>query len=174
MSIKVTNEKKEVFKIKPFKHIHIGDPLYFEELAAGSTNKALKEMTLDAKMRCCNFGAVVVNKNFVESEEFSYHSIDVGIYLASSEKMLDVYLDGKWYGEKTVKEEHELGCDTASFEMVVDGRYNFFRTGADGYYGNAKLMKQYYGFRCSLSFDASLFEFDEIIAEMKSLFEEKG
>lgn len=70
------------------------------------------------------------------------------------------------------KVKRDLGCDTASFEIEVDGKYDEIHTGADGYYGIAYKFKQYYGSYIELSFDGDLFSYEDVKDIMLSLFEE--
>lgn len=168
--IKTTTLKKEMARIKPFRNVRIGDPLYFEEMAAGSENKNLKTLTVDTKTRCCTAGACVISLDHNTNDSFEWDDIQVDVYLAADEQQLATYLAGRWYGEKTVRERHQLGCDTARFEMEIDGRYDLFHTGADGFFGEAVKYKQYFGFSISLSFDPDFFSYDEIKERMEYLF----
>lgn len=167
---KIKTLKKEMVCIKPFRSVRIGDPSYFEEMEAGSENQNLKKLTVDTKTRCCTTGACVVSLIHFAEDDFEWDDIQVDVYLAADKSQLDVYLGGRWYGEKTVKERHRLGCDTARFEMEIDGRYDLFHTGADGFYGDAIKYKEHYGFSISLSFDPDMFTYDEVKERMEYLF----
>lgn len=177
---KTVNRKK--FSIKPFKKIVIGDPSYFDELDNGSENKYLKDITCNFNTTCCNVGSVIITENTSDlyfgndAKPIKSCEVLVDFYLASSEKQLDIYENGKWFGKETLKKEYELGCDTACFEMTIDNEYDEFRTGSDGYYGNVKQLKQNYGLIGHLYFDGDMFTFDEIVNRMNKLFhfQEKG
>lgn len=171
---KTVNKKR--FSIKPFKKIMIGDPSYFEEMEQGSTNKFLKEITCDFKTTTCKVGSVVI-KEETSSLYFDNNSkpminreINVDFYLASDERQLSIYENGKWFGKDTLKKNYDLACDTARFEMIIDNEYDEFMTGADGYYGQVKQLKQYYGLIGHLYFDGNLFSFEEICNRMNGLF----
>lgn len=181
-------KKTVLFMDKPFKNIAIGDPSYFEtmeelemkeSLSPFEKNhlKNLRNLTLDYKPRCCKVGAVLINQvedTFMyDGREYPDISTNIEVYLAKDKAQLDVYLNGRWYGESTVKKTHELGCDTARFEINVDDRFLSISTGADGYYGYAQVMKQYYGFRLSLSMDTDMLSFDEAVRDMAYVFNAK-
>lgn len=160
-------------RINPFKKIRIGDPLYFERLENGEDCKIYKNLVCDIKTTCCKVGMVRINESVINAEFGDFNQIDVDVFLAYNDEQLDVYKNGQWYGEKTLKHIYNLGCDTASYEIEVDGRYEKVHTGGDGYYGELRQMKQYYGLMLSLSFDGDLFAFDEVEKLMDYLFEFK-
>ena len=155
------------YHIKPFKKLRIGDPHYFDQLDRGNNPNLYKDLVCDVKTSCCRVGSVEIKEVDYDG---NFSVIEVDVILAKDEDQLKIYQSGKWYGEKTLKKEYSLGCDTASYEIEVDGRYEKVHTGADGYYGEVKQMKQYYGLMMSLSFDASLFSFEEIEKLMDYLF----
>ena len=162
--------KTSEYKIKPFKKIRIGDPMYFDRIADGEKAKMYQNLVCDIKTTCCKVGMVRIEESSVKADFGEYNQIDVDVFLASNDEQLDVYKDGCWFGEESLKHRYTLGCDTASYEIEVDGRYEKVYTGADGYYGELKQMKQYYGLMLSLSFDADLFSFEEIEKLMDYLF----
>lgn len=158
------------YKIKPFKNIRIGDPLYFDKIEAGEDVARYQDLVCDIKTTCCKVGMIRIEEITIHAEFGDFNQIEVEVFLAFNNPQLDVYKDGCWFGEETLKKKYELGCDTASFEIEVDGRYEEVHTGSDGYYGELKHLKQYYGIMLSLSFDADLFSFDEIEKKMDYLF----
>lgn len=169
------NEKSNVikmseYKIKPFRHIRIGDPMYFERLESGENPKIYEDLICEIKTTCCKTGMVRINESLINTDYGDFNQIDVDVFLAKNEEQLEVYKNGQWYGEKTLKHHYNLGCDTASYEIEVDGRYEKVHTGSDGYYGELRQMKQYYGLMLSLSFDGDLFSFEEIERIMDYLF----
>ena len=162
--------RKKEFEIKPFKHIRIGDPHYFEEMENGSTNKYLKEITCDMDVNPSKFGLVTVEDEMVTSEGFTFGNLRVNIYLANTKEQLEVYKSGKWYGDKTLVKEYTLGCDTAEFEIETDKSVDTFHTGADGYYGSLQHLKKGYGLICHFDLDADMFEFEDLVERFKALF----
>lgn len=158
------------YKIQPFKNIRIGDPMYFDRIEAGDDIKRYKDLVCDIKTTCCKVGMIRIEEYTSHYDFGDFNHIRVDVFLAYNDDQLDVYKDGCWFGEETVKHLYELGCDTASYEIEVDGRYEKVHTGSDGYYGELQLMKQYYGLMLSLSFDADLFPFEKIESLMDYLF----
>lgn len=183
MSNSKITKRKVLIMDKPFKSISIGDPWYFEEMdelkdATDAVQKKhlknLKKLTVSTKPRCCKCGAVVISQEEgtfeYDNREYPIIQTIIDVYLSKDKAQLDVYLANKWYGENTVKETHELGCDTAKFDMYVDDRFLQIHTCADGYYGVAELMKEYFGFRLRMSLDADALSFDDAVRNMAYLF----
>ena len=165
--------RESVHSIKPFKHIRIGDPFYFEKIEQkGDKPNRYTKLVCDTKTSCCKVGAVIIKEVEITDEMLPdpFININVDIFLAKDEEQLEIYKSGRWYGEDTQKRDYELGCDTARFEIEVDGRYDEVHTGADGYYGFVKEMKQYFGFMAGLTFDGDLFSFEEVENLMNYLF----
>ena len=164
--------RKEVYKIKPFRHITVGDPWYMEnERYCDRT-----DLVFDETARCCNVGAVVVSRIYDRDEEYDFDcsSIRFSIILAKDERQLNVYLEDRRY-RNTVKKEMELGCDTAQFEISVvnkkgECRSLDFDTGADGFFGYAAKYKEYYGMRIDLEIDEDMTTFDQVVDNMSYLF----
>lgn len=162
--------KTSEYKIKPFKKIRIGDPMYFDRIESNADVKRYKNLVCDIKTTCCKVGMVRIEESVINEKFGDFNQIDVDVFLAYGDEQLNVYRDGQWFGEESMKHRYVLGCDTACYEIEVDGRYEKVNTGADGYYGELKQMKQYYGLMLTLSFDGSLFNFEEIEKLMDYLF----
>ena len=161
---KIVKQKK--YEINPFKEISIGDPSYFEDLEKDFENNThLLSLTCSLKLKKYKSGYVQITQYDCHDEEYNmdYSVITVNFALADDEALLQVYAQDKWFGKKTLDTSYELGCDTASYEIIVDGRYDEVKTGADGYYGDVKLLKGEYGLIGNLDFDADLFTFDEVV-----------
>ena len=165
-----TTVRTAEYRIKPFKHIRIGDPMYFDNIEAGIDVQRYKKFVCDIKTTCCKVGAIKIEEHTNHYDFGDFNHINVDVFLAHNHEQLDVYKDGCWYGEDTLKKRYELGCDTARYEIEVDGRYEEVHTGADGFYGELQHMKQYYGLMLNLSFDASLFSFEDVERLMDYLF----
>lgn len=171
-NLKRYKEKEQTFAIKPFNHIRIGDPSYFEDMRGGDKNPALKELTCDIKLtRRYPVSGLRMYHEIYETEKGSKFGQIVVLFAETVDsRILDTYLSNKYLGDDTIKEVHQLGCDTASFEIEVDKRYDHFHTGADGYYGDITLYVEPYGISACLTFDADLFSYDEIKQRMNALF----
>jgi hypothetical protein len=114
--------------------------------------------------------AAKIKESVIPTEYGEFNQIDVEVLLAHNDDQLEAYKNGQWFGENTMKKCYTLGCDTASYEIEVDGRYEKVHTGGDGYYGELRHMKQYYGLMLFLSFDGDLFSFEEIQKMIDYLF----
>lgn len=161
--------REDIFDIKGTTKLKIGDPSYFEEMEFGSTNKYLKEITFNGNISAAPLGKLrtqLVNHMY---EEFECDSIEVTVVQGKNIQQLDTYLSGKCFTNK-IKKRYQLGCDTAQFEMVTKYGYDLFHIGADGYYGDLIVNKQYFGMILMLDFDTDLFDYQEIINRMLRLF----
>lgn len=180
MADKITLIKEETFDVMGATKISVGDPAYFEEMEAGCTNLNLKKLTYNGPILGAPLSKMKIQLNRVEYESEwgngDYENIDVFINQAATDKVLDLYMNNKYY-PALVREEHDLGCDTARFILETKTpkgiNYDEFHTGADGYYGSFIKMKRGYGMMMTLSFDASLFTYDEIKRRMLRLFPER-
>ena len=176
MSDKVTTIKEKVFDIKGTTKLMIGDPWYFEQMKAGSKNENLKKLTFNGNIMTAASGKLRVRLNKVNYEsEYGngeYNSIDVTVAQSGVSKELDIYMEGKYF-PAYLKEDHQLGCDTARFEMTTKYGSDLFHTGGDGYYGDIYHMKKGHGMLLNLSFDTDMFDYDEIVDRMLKLFPEK-
>ena len=172
MGNKIMILKEKTYEVKGTTKLRIGDPMYFEDIAAGSTNKYLKEITFNGNISAAPLGRIKIQEVREVDEKFTFTYILVSIVQGMNNQMLDVYINGKYYPSK-VKKQYELGCDTAQFEMATKYGYDLFHTGADGFYGNLIVNKQHFGMILSLDFDTDLFTFDEIEKRMLKLFPER-
>lgn len=119
---------KEVYKVKPPERIAFGDPLYFEQC----TEEELKRLTVDYKPPD-SFRAKVV------LEETPYEKCPdemcraMSIYFAPSQT-INVYVQGKQYKSQDYI-SRDIGVDSARYLLGMDGNYDIFSTGGDGYWG---------------------------------------
>ena len=167
--MKSTVLKEDIFDIKGTTKLRIGDSCYFEEMEAGSTNDYLKDLTFNGSISASPLGKLRVRLVNHVYEDFECDSIEVTIAQGKNNQLLDIYMDDTYFPTK-VKKKYQLGCDTAQFEMATKYGYDLFHTGADGFYGDLIVNKQYYGMILMLDFDADLFDYQEIINRMLRLF----
>lgn len=175
MADKITVIRENIYDVKGTTKLKIGDPLYFEEIAAGSKNNYLKKITFDGFISAAPIGKLKVQLNKIKSDSYykgEYDAIDVTVAQAFSPKDLETYMNGQYY-PKLVKGEYQLGCDTARFGMVTKYGSDLFKTGGDGYYGNLIHNQQHYGMILNLSFDCDMFDYDEVCERMLKLFPER-
>lgn len=158
--------KDKWIPIKGTTKLRIGDPSYFEEIEAGSTNKNLKNITFDGNIVAAPLGAMRI---YVDSDAAGFSEIGVTVIQAADIKTLKMYAEGQHYPDK-LKKVHKLGCDTADFKVETKFNYDDFHTGADGQYGVINHYKMYYGMILDLWFDTDLFNSEEIEKRMLRLF----
>ena len=163
--------KEAKFPIKGTTRLHIGDPDYFEEIKNGTDNKNLKKVTFDGNISAAPKGIMHIRLWEVKDNSLSWNTLTVDVYQGNKLDIAGTYCKGSYY-PKGVKTDCELGCDSASFEIETKFGYDKFYTGASGYYGELKAMKQYYGMILHLDFDDDLYDFDEIVQRMKALWPE--
>ncbi len=164
--------KEKTYEVKGTTRLIIGDPMYFEEIEAGSTNKYLKEITFNGNISAAPLGRMKIQEIRETEGKLSFTYILVSIVQGINNQMLDTYISGRYYPTK-VKKQYELGCDTAQFEITTKYGSDLFHTGADGFYGNLIVNKQHFGMILSLDFDTDLFTFKEIEKRMLNLFPER-
>ena len=127
------------YSVKPFKHISVGDPSYWGD-------KSAEKLTINKKYPVSNREASVIitntHREYEGNDNKTFGFDEIGVTIASYKK------DG-WFAKydgMTVHSEENcfkkpckrttLGCDTARFEMEIDGRLDTIQTGADGIYGD--------------------------------------
>ena len=135
------NEQVKVLKkaegvISMPKKITIGDPMYFED-GKGLEYTYSKAFRGKSDWACAieiadNFITCPPNEFFKETLE--YNDVSFKIYLAYDEKMLSLLKEGKRYTRQKEKVT-ELGVDSASYIINVNGVEELIRTGGDGSIG---------------------------------------
>lgn len=124
-SVKVT---KEIYTVECPKHIRFGDPMYFEEFKG----KQLDRLVVDYKVPKQFAARVVLTEQPIE--DMPGVMVDtITLYLAP-EQTIGTYMDGYYYDSQDVNQK-EIGVDTAVYLYEIDGRYEEFHTGSDGYWG---------------------------------------
>lgn len=118
--------RSEIYEIQRPKHIVFGDPMYFAEFKGEKLAKLVVDYAppphFTAKLR------------LQEQKEDGYTLLDMELWLAPS-KTIGVYMDGMQYESQQMSEK-EIGVDSASYRIEVDGRSDTIHTGGDGYWGN--------------------------------------
>ena len=161
MDYKVTRKARLVEKVtgRLTSFIRIGDEMYFEEIAAGSSNKHLKELVLDTETHASNRECYIV----VDTNEISFGNDSEDVIVAndativllkkglSITEWLTIHDEDKTFA---YKEKKNLGCDTASFIVATESASDgiTIHTGADGYYGLAYVWKNTLGMEITLAF----------------------
>lgn len=156
---------------KPLTKITIGDEMYLDEIANGTDTGCQKKLVFDEKFRGMKFGKIKIEEIQWFEDKYDGFIYKITIAAALEERIINTYIDGKWYGKKTENISHELGCDTASFIIETNYGYEEFHTGADGYYGHADKFKTPYGILITLELDGDMFSYEDVINRMKYLFD---
>lgn len=132
---------KEIYKVKPPERIVFGDPMYFEQCK----KEELKRLTVDYKPPD-SFSAKVVLEETPYEECPDEMCRAMSIYFAPSQT-IDVYAQGKQY-ESQDYISRDIGVDSARYLLGIDGNYDIFSTGGDGYWGEyAELFRTVNGKR---------------------------
>ena len=119
---------KEIYKVKPPERIVFGDPMYFEQCKKGE----LKRLTVDYKPPDSFRAKVVLEETpYEECPDEMFRAMS--IYFAPSQT-IDVYAQGKQY-ESQDYISRDIGVDSARYLLGMDGNYDIFSTGGDGYWG---------------------------------------
>ena len=148
--------KEEIIDVKGTTKLIVGDPMYLDRIADSIDDGAEKKLVFDGNISAAPLGKLRIRQLHIIEEGLEFDTIEVNVA-------------DKYYPD-AVKKDMELGCDTARFTIETKFGYDEFHTGADGYYGHMSQYKQYYGMRLDLSFDADLFDFDDVKERMLALF----
>jgi hypothetical protein len=171
--------RKTKFEVKPFRSVRIGDPYYFEEMENGSSNKYLKDITCDfPKIPFSNrFAGVVLTESETEWEENSlsgkYRSYEVMFYMAKKDeignRIIQTELDDRYF-PSMLKKEYHLGCDTAQFDICIDGKFENFQTGGDGWYGYCHHYRNNNAHVFAFSLDDDMTSYEEMTEYIRHTF----
>ena len=128
--------KKAEGRMPMVKNIKIGDPMYFED-GIGLNYTYSKSFRGKSDWKC----ALEVSENLITcppdeyfKEGLEYTDISFKVYLAYDDKMLSLLRGKKKYTRQKEKVT-ELGVDTASYIISVNGDEVPIKTGADGWIG---------------------------------------
>lgn len=167
--------KEKIIPVWGTTKLCVGDPYYLINIKNGTDKGRMKDLVFDGSISAAKYGKmqIALRHYYYFDSDIEFDMITVTIVQGSVERMLDVYLEGKYFKD-TLKEQKELGCDTACFEITTKFGFDNFHTGADGYYGTLCKYKQHYGMMLDLSFYADLFSFDEIEERMLKLFPKRN
>ena len=177
MSSQVT--KEETFKVKPFSRIRVGDPCYFN---TDFEQQGTIERELPIKDRTASVTFQIVRHNepsdFLQGKLVEYDELRVVIANGKDTKAGEHLIDGHkkgFYAPQRLKERKTLGCDTASFDLVIGkGRGNSgttISTGADGVYGEYFAYKNKDLYVLELYLDPTYDSYGNFKQNILSLFE---
>lgn len=181
MNAKVTILRKEVYDIPTPSVLTIGDGMYLNEIAAKpkSETKNLQNLVfMDDSIPAERSAKLVFREVLLESEE-TRNLFPDGIrqyevlIIVSNKEYMDAFVDDMYF-PLAVKSRHDLGCDTASFDIIVGDkdvvRDATISTCADGNYGSVLINKDPLGFVVNLYLDADIISEDMLKSELAYLF----
>ena len=163
---------KETYRIKPPKHISIGDPWYYEKYKGAD----LQRLTVDFLVpRHLSSARVMIEETpFDDMPEVS--NLNMTICLAPK-RTIDTYLGGMYYEGQECK-ERPLTVDTAKYMINVDGREKTIYTAADGIWGSiTEYSHRFKGFDIldavviQVGFSDEVDTFESMKEQLKYLFE---
>lgn len=117
--------------------ITIGDPSYFDdEYAIKYTyNKRFRgKSNWKCYLELLEDNVVYLPDDYCK-EEMEMEDRYIKMYLAYDEKMLDLLKEGKMYSRQKIKTT-EIGVDTASYILEINGEGDCVKTGGDGCWGS--------------------------------------
>lgn len=126
--------KRERYKIKLPKSIHIYDELYLNNPSTKDLCVFLDNIPRNRIAELCFEVMESSWKTDWSSEPISMTNLITKICIAPDQEILDIFANNQHH-PNLVKYQHELCCDTASFVIEIDNNYEKIGTGADGYYG---------------------------------------
>ena len=167
--------RSTILNVKGTTKLVVGDPEYLEAIRTKTDREAEKELVFDGSISAAPLGRMVIQEKRVFGIDdetmvnLDYKEVNIHIYQGSEEKMLDVYAENKFY-KGTEKAHHELGCDHACFYIKTKHGDDYIDTLADGYYGEIRQYKQYYGMNLFTSLDTDAMSYEEAIERFSNLF----
>lgn len=163
---------RETYRIKPPKHISIGDPWYYEKYQG----EELRKLTVDFLVPKHLSSARVMIEETPIDDLPDVSNLNMTICLAPK-KTIDTYLGGMYYEGQDCK-ERPLTVDTAKYKVDVDGRESTIYTAADGIWGSiTEYSHKFKGFDIldavviQVGFSDEVDTFDSMKEQLNVLFE---
>ena len=163
---------KETYRVRPPKHINIGDPWYREKYQGSD----LQRLTVDFLVPRHLSSARVMIEETPCDDMPEVSNLNMTICLAPK-RTIDTYLGGMYYEGQECK-ERPLTVDTAKYMINVDGRQKTIYTAADGIWGSiTEYSRTFKGFNIldavviQVGFSDEVDTFDSMKEQLKYLFE---
>lgn len=167
MSVEISN--KERYKILTPKSIIIGDNSYLERIEKG--NNSLKKFCTILKRLPRTLNSELIffaQESVINGDEYITYIAD--IVMSVDEKTKDVFYEGN-YHPSLVSYRHNLGCDTASYNIYVNkDRYEHVGTGMDGEYGYHMAYKSGAAHLIEITFNDDMYSETQIRKMLSYLF----
>lgn len=157
--------KKERYKILPPKSLIIGDNSYLERIEEG--NNSLRKYCTILRRVPRIFKSELV---FYAEKAEEYITYVARIHISKSEEINQLFYEDSYHPE-LLSYSHNLGCDTASYEIYVNkDRYEHINTGADGQYGFHMAYKNGEAHLLEISFSEEMYSEAQVRKMLSYLF----
>lgn len=166
-----------IFKIKPFHKVRIADPWHLQQMESGKNVAGIKKLMADFTIPTEQHVAKVhLRKTHLvwESDSMEDDMWELFFYsvLDSSEvgEFPKMAFDNMIYPD-LIEQIGDLGCDSARYHVVIDGRDQEVYNGGDGYFGHYFTYKDGCFSFVVLSFSEELVAEEDLIQLIHSLFD---
>ena len=168
MEEKVIN--REHINIKPFAKLIVGDPCYFGD--KNGENFVMREENIPHSGN--RTAGVYFMEEVLGNEEFSVKNFRAIIYSASPDfqDVAEAHSQNGWCPD-LCKSKKELGCDSASFDIITDKGNITIHTGSDGCFGEAFHYKYNKVILVDIGVSGDMMSYEQFKAEITSLFDVK-
>lgn len=170
---------EDIFEIKPFHKVLIADPWYLKQIEAGNNknvngiNELMADFVVSAKPQIAKVHLRKIHlmweEDNVEDElwELLFYSV-----LDSAENMEfpKAALEQMIYPE-LIEKTGDLACDTAHYQIDIDGKTEEVYNGGDGYFGKYFTYKGDRFCFVTLSLPEELFDKEDIMKLIHNLFD---
>jgi len=123
---------KERYSIKTPKEIRLYDEMYLNDSNFIDFCAIIENISKDKKTEL--IFELVEDVVSLKYSEVKILTFVVKLLIASDQEILDCFYNEKYY-PASVEQQKELICDSSSFVIEIDDRYDDIYTGADGCYG---------------------------------------
>lgn len=129
--------KRKNYEVDMIKNLQFGDPMYYEDYADDKKrlNSLISNIKLkkELKERFNCYLSLIQSQDHDDDCDMDFDSLELRICLAPKEHFA-TYLNDMQYASQKTKVK-EIGVDSASYILEIDGKYDKFSTEADGYWG---------------------------------------
>lgn len=118
------------------KKLYVGDPLYFEEYEGAKLKSLTYAKSFRGKSDWIGKVKLTQKEDSFEmgGEVIKYIDLEIEIYLAPNEKLLNIYADNMKFSYQKTKTV-DIGVDSASYVLGVNDREIKVSTMSDGFFG---------------------------------------
>jgi hypothetical protein len=178
--VKETVIRQKRFIVKPFKRVELHDWNYGEEK---SMSENCKKVCAFYTLPVRNYEAEVqlseIHSEFVYNGDTipcDFYEVQFCSYKKDND-LAGMFVEARRENRcfpAYVKEQKELGCDSASFNIRIDDKETTIVTAEDGMYGNATIYKDKNAYCFGFQIDTGMKYWEEMIALIRALFQVKS